>query len=314
MKRFFFAALLCLSLAACGQADRAAAPLGDAAGLDGSEILLCIDGQEIPAWKYLYWLAEDCRRLEEQCAAAGAPLDWELSLPEGGTLEASVKAGALSDTALYAAVDRWASAYGCTLTDEERAALPEQVYDRLTEAQGQALTETGYQYFKLYKLYITEGSPLAPTAETLAQFAENTGFLSADRLLIPTNGNRDAARQTADALFAQLNAAQDPAAVFDTLLSEYAGTDPVADWPEALRSAAAALETGQISGIIEADGNFSILRRLPTDEAALREAHFDSLLLDAARSSEIQYTAAYEALRPSTFWAALKEVDRTGRR
>lgn len=81
--------------------------------------------------------------MEERCDAAGEPVDWTAPLSEGGTLEDLVKADALADTALYAAVGTWAAAYGCTLTDAERNALPERHYAYLTLEQGRHLTETG---------------------------------------------------------------------------------------------------------------------------------------------------------------------------
>lgn len=106
MKKCFFALVLPLALllTACGKEPRPAALLlGQAADLDESETLLVIDGQSIPAWEYLYWLALDCRQMEERCEAAGEPVDWTAPLSDGGTLEDLVKADALVDTALYAA-------------------------------------------------------------------------------------------------------------------------------------------------------------------------------------------------------------------
>ena len=143
MKKCFFALVLPLTLllTACGREPRPAALLlGQAADLNESETLLVIDGQNIPAWEYLYWLALDCRQMEERCDAAGEPVDWTAPLSEGGTLEDLVKADALADTALYAAVGTWATAYGCTLTDAERNALPERHYAYLTPEQGRHLT------------------------------------------------------------------------------------------------------------------------------------------------------------------------------
>ena len=69
MKKCFFALVLPLALllTACGREPRPAALLlGQAADLDESETLLVIDGQSIPAWEYLYWLALDCRQMEER--------------------------------------------------------------------------------------------------------------------------------------------------------------------------------------------------------------------------------------------------------
>ena len=196
MKKCFFALVLPLALllTACGREPRPAALLlGQAADLNESEPLLVIDGQNIPAWEYLYWLALDCRQMEERCEAAGEPVDWTAPLSEGGTPEDLVKADALADTALYAAVGTWAAAYGCTLTDAERNALPERHYAYLTLEQGRHLTETGVQYAKLYALYETPGSALAPAENELALFEQQTAPLTAERLLIPFESDREAA-------------------------------------------------------------------------------------------------------------------------
>ena len=64
MKKCFFALVLPLALllTACGREPRPAALLlGQAADLDESEPLLVIDGQNIPAWEYLYWPAAKWR-------------------------------------------------------------------------------------------------------------------------------------------------------------------------------------------------------------------------------------------------------------
>ena len=76
-----------LLLSACGStnAEQADMTLYEAAGLSGpSEILLTVDGRDVPAWRYLYWLAYDCGQLEDSYAAAGQELDWE-SPADGGT-------------------------------------------------------------------------------------------------------------------------------------------------------------------------------------------------------------------------------------
>ena len=201
------------------------------------------------------------------------------------------------------------AAYGCTLTDAERNALPERHYAYLTLEQGRHLTETGVQYAKLYALYETPGSALAPAENELALFEQQTAPLTAERLLIPFGSDREAARQKAAELFAHLNAAADPAATFDTLLAETGGALlEETDWTPSLQDAAAALEPGQFSGIIETENGFVILRRLPADRDALREAYFDSLLQDTADASEIRVTSAYETLRPAAFWTALKQA------
>lgn len=51
------AALLALT-AGCGTKKTESAPSSDEIALD--TVVLTIDGREIPAWRYLCWLAYDC--------------------------------------------------------------------------------------------------------------------------------------------------------------------------------------------------------------------------------------------------------------
>lgn len=302
---------LCLLLSGCGKAAAGTGSLlGQAAGLEDETPLLTVDGWEIPAWKYLYWLAVDCEQLEERYETSGTPLDWSAPLADSSTPEDLVKADALADTVLYATVDSWAELYGCTLTEDELDNLPKRSYPGLTAEQGQALAETGRKYAKLYALYETPGSPLAPAAGELELFQQTSGPLAAERLLVPAGDDREAARQRAAELFAQLNTAEDQASAFDTLLTETGGGPlPEEEWTGALKDAASALEPGQISGIIETDAGFSILRRLPAEGAALREAYFDNLLQDTAAASDILFTNAYNSLRPAAFWVAVQQAE-----
>lgn len=52
---------LCLGLSACSlREEEPASLLGRASKLGEETILLTVDGREIPAWRYLYWLAFTC--------------------------------------------------------------------------------------------------------------------------------------------------------------------------------------------------------------------------------------------------------------
>ena len=266
---------------------------------------MTVDGEAVPAWCYLYWLAMDCRRLEEQYAAADEPLDWDAALSEGETPAAVAKAAALEDMVLCAVTERWGTQFGCALTPEERAALTPWDSPWLTEAQGTVLAETAALYGKLYELCKTPGSPLYPAAGELEAFEAAGDFLEAERLLVPFSGDRDADRSHAAELFSEINSAADPAAAFETLMTDCGGIMTEADWTPSLRDAALALEPGQVSGILEGAAGYLILRRLPTEEETLRSAHFDSLLRAAAADCVVQVSDAYEALQPGKFMAAL---------
>ena len=309
---------LCLLLAACGggEADGGEPSLLEtAANLDGESVLLTVDGREVPAWRYLYWLAYTCGQIAQRYQEAELPLDWDTPAEDGTTLAESAKAQALADTALYATVENWAETYGCApaeTAESGESPLPDL---GLEPERMEALAQVGRQYAALRQRAAESGSDLAPTAEELAAYGREIGAVTLDRILVSAGEDQEAARQRAEALFSQLNSAADPAATFSALAAE--GDDPAGPrtvFPEegtldeTLLAAVQALEEGQTSGILESDEGFSILRRLPLDPAALEERCFDHRLESAAAQAAVTVTPAYETLDPAAFWDALSRA------
>ena len=115
--------MLCLMLTACGgsgkDAQQGQVSLSEEAAEEVEEktVLLTVDGREVEAWQYLYWLRRTCESLAAEYDAAGMEVDWTAETPEG-TLGDYAKAQALSDTALYATVENWAEQHGCTTEAE----------------------------------------------------------------------------------------------------------------------------------------------------------------------------------------------------
>ena len=128
--------------------DESAVPAED-------EILLVIDGREVPAWRYLCWL--------DRAVAQG--LDGEAARKQ-----------ALGDTALYAAVEFMAEEWGVTLTAEEEAALTATVWEGLAEEQWRELAAVGALYGKLCEREVPQ--------ETLEAFGKERGYRTVDRILI----------------------------------------------------------------------------------------------------------------------------------
>ena len=275
MKRWLMI-LLCLLLTGCGNT---AVPLKDPEPVE-EEILLTVDGREVPVWRYLCWLRYACRQVREQYAAEGQTVDWTLPVEEG-TLGELVKQQALADTVLYATVENWAEQYGCGNEPMgKNAPLP---LLGLTEEQEWELQAVGRLYAALYRLCCTEGSALAPAEEQLAAFAEEQGVLAVDRILIAAGEDREAARQRAAETFSALNGAADPEKAFATLAAE--GDDRAGPRQSAasgldasLLAAAQSLSVGQYSGILETEEGFSILMRLEPEGSMLKEAYFDFML------------------------------------
>ena len=196
---------------------------------------------------------------------------------------------------------------GCTVTEDDSQNKTSYLPDQgLTEDQMEELDRVGKLYAKLYELYCTEGSALAPTQETLAVYGEQAKAVTLEQILVPFGEDREAAQNRAAELLSQINSAEDQAAVFSALAAEHsdaAGPRTILPGEEqsALVEAALALEEGQCSGILETEDGFSILRRLPLDVSVLKEACFDEMLQTAAANSAVTTTSDYAKLDPADF-------------
>jgi len=326
---------LCLGLSGCAgdkPEKEESSLLGRAAELGEDVVLLTVDGREVPAWRYLYWLAFTCDQVREKYGDANLTLDWDAPVT-GGTLADYAKDQALADTALYATVENWAEKYGCVLSEKERSALAETWEERcaahggeedyleeladlgLDRPRAEELMEVGMLYAKLYQLCLTEGSELADLLGT----AE---CMTVDRILVGAEEDREAAREKAAELFSRLNGAEDPDAAFPALAAE--GDDaagPRTFFPgdgtlsQALEEAAEALEEGQYSGILESEEGFSILRRLASEgDGGQAGEVFDRLLQDAAEAALVRTAPAYDSLNAAAFDGALAELREEGGR
>ena len=321
MKRIAAAVLICLCLSACGGEETPTGGLlGQASGLNESAVLLTVDGRQVPAWRYLCWLAYTCDRVAERCREAGTALDWGAPL-SGGTLADYAKNQALESTVLYATVENWAERYGVTADPSgwarivdayggEAACLARCARLGLDQTRAKELADTGALYSQLCALCAVGEGPFAP--ETMAAFAAQQGCVTVERLLYAFGDDRESARQRAAEAFARLNGAADQGAVFSDLAQSdddpagartlLPGDDAL---PPALEDAARELDIGQCSGILESDEGFSILRRLETDVSGLTEPYLDALLEKAADSAAVETTEGYDALDTAAFYAAL---------
>jgi hypothetical protein len=123
--------LLILSLSACST-DAPEHPLEGTGGLETEAVFLTVDGREVTAGMYLYWLGSICREVADACAAAGETVDWEMPV-EDGTLGSYVKEQALASVALYATVENRAEQYGCAVTEETETAIDAEWAEKVAE-------------------------------------------------------------------------------------------------------------------------------------------------------------------------------------
>ena len=332
------AGVLLLSLTACGGKAAGDDLLSRASGVSAAETLLTVDGRAVEAWRYLYWLAYTCDAIQTAYDDAGAELDWDAAYGEG-TLADYAGEQALADTVLYAVVETMAEDHGCALTDGDRAAL-EADWDAAAAAAGgeeayltqladlgldreraETLAAAAYLYDQLRDRACDPDSADCPTAEDLAEFSADSGWMTVDFIRVDAGDDPDAARARAAEAFSKLNGSAAPENDFAVLAATYSddpdreqyphgrtfrtGDGPL---PAAAEAAAAELEEGQWSGVVEAEDSFYILLRLPLEAASAAAAWFDWQLQSAADGAAVETTAAFDRLDAGEFWKALGEA------
>jgi len=327
--------LACLLLAGCGSSSDVG--LYEAAsGLSGEERLLTVDGREVPASRYLYWLTWNCDYL----ADCGALKDGWGQTADGTLLTEYAKEQALQTTVLYATVENWAETYGCALSAEDRQSM-ESEWQRLCGESGgeeaclESLAWMGidradadefsadhFLYEQLRDHACSPDSRLWPGEDALAAYAEKEGLMTVDVIFVSTGEGADPAerKERAEMVLNRLKESSDPLTYFSTLAGAYSddpdrdlhpegGTCAAGDGtlPDALEAAALALEEGAWSGVLESGGGYYILLRRPLEQTDAAARCFDDRLLEAAASAQVEKSAAYEELDTERFREKLLE-------
>lgn len=328
-----------LSLSGCGGGgQKEGGVLAAASGLSPDAAAVSVDGREVPAWRYLYWLAYAC----DYIAASydGGAVRWE-DTADGTDLETYAADRALEGAALYATVENWAEDFGCALTEEDEAAMDREWAARtaqyggedaylaelarlgLTRDQAEALSADAYLYRHLYERFSTQGSSLSPAEEDLRAFAEERGYVTGDHIWFSTATADSeealaAVRSRAEEAFGKLNGSPDPLNDFAVLAATYSDeadrdqhpagrtfSPGGAALPDACMEALRSLQEGQFSGVVEAEDGFYLLLRRPLDTEAVAPDYFDALLQAAAESADVSVTQACQGIDVSRFYEAL---------
>ena len=84
-------------------------------GIHPDAVLMRINGEDISAEEYLYWLAYDCEYLTSYVPN----LDFSAEVSNGMTYGSYAKADAVETVKLYALLRQWAKQYNVSLTEED---------------------------------------------------------------------------------------------------------------------------------------------------------------------------------------------------
>lgn len=260
------AALAVLLLAGCG--PKGSKPSAQAAGKDiveqvlgvpGDTPILTVDGVEVDAERYLFWLVNS---IETQKYYGGLATDeaWEEEY-QGQTMAQLVKADALETTKLYQVVENKAREQGAELTEEDEAEIASQLQQLVDQAgseenfknqlDGVSISREGFvalnrvSYLnQALKAKLEEAGELTVSQEELKEFESEGGYYAAKHILISTRRiNEDGsgyedfsdeekaqALEKAKGLYEQIMAApaESREETFDALMNEHSedGRDP----------------------------------------------------------------------------------------
>ena len=245
-------ALLTGAMAGCSTADPQPTPAADdiayqATGISRDTVLFTVDGRDVTADQYLYWLLTSISEAKN----AGYLADdeaWEETIEDQPTSD-YLKGQALEISKLYAVVANHAEEAGAGVTEEQRAkaeeqldqmgSLYEQYYGLTTQEwlDQQCITREGYlslndAHYQVQNLQssLEEAGKLTPTDEDIQNMIDSEGIYNCKHILIAfpahedgsevTDEEKAATKAEAEALYQEITSAADPITAFDNAMNE----------------------------------------------------------------------------------------------
>ena len=269
-------------------------------GIDPAAAMLRVEGREVPAERYLYWVLDAAdyivREFPDLCGADGLP-DWEAEVEPGVSVKDYILRDALDTAKMYVIVEKWAEDYGVTLSEASEQALDQELKSAAEQMGGEeamarylasrGLSEESYRWMaRLFYLYANmlsltkgEGSPLYISDETLYQYEDITPeTVLADHILLlfpEDESQREAARESMEQVLSTIRSDEDPAAAFQYVADNYSEDEGRAYYPngylvtadapyvQTFKDTALALEEYEISDVVESEFGWHIIMRKP---------------------------------------------------
>lgn len=290
-------ALLTGALTGCSTLKPQPTPAADdiayqATGITRDTVLFTVDGRDVTADQYLYWLLTSISNAKNSGYLADDTA-WEEEI-DGTPTSDYLKQNALDISKLYATVANHAEEAGADVTEDQRAEAEQQLdqmgsmyeqYYGLTTQQWldqQCISREGYltlndAYYQVQNLQssMEEAGELTPTDEDIQNMIDSEGIYSCKHILLAfpthddgsavTDEEKAATKAEADALYQQITTAADPAAAFDAAMNEQSDDGRDEDSGELLKPEGYTfLSTGEL-----VDGSSSLVSEFVTAGTAL---------------------------------------------
>lgn len=304
------------------------------------DVVMTVNGTEIPAKYLIYWMCYQYTYASYFYAQYGMALDVTQDADDQGTTIAQSLADQSANIAQMNTVLRAeAEEDGLTMTEEQTDAMADlhENYDANTllfYATDMDTLEQAYSdsclATNLRGYLFDEGGEMAPTMETLADYAEEHGVYTCRYILLSTNDleeddqeGRDAQKELAEDLLAQLQACdpEDLEETFTQLQEEYNVSDGntsryTFDNDDSLvtgfREKLAELEVGQLGLTDETDYGYFVLLRLDTDLDTVWEDYasssYDALVAQWMDEADVTTTEALDNLDMVDFYSKLIDL------
>ena len=337
------ALLLALSLGACGAEPDTESLAYQLAGLDPQETILTVNGREVSAELYLYWLQYACSVAESTGAVdEEGNLDWDYVYADGVTAEEYIVGEALSQAKLYMMIEEWAQTYGVELTDAEEQSVEEEIAYYAEQLGGEEayadyldqigisaeanrrMTADFYLYSNLLELTKDADSSLYIDDEELYQYDGITAdTILVDHILFLTSDDAEDNQlryDTMEEVRQSLLEAEEPLRtdMFNYIADNYSEDTGRAYYPngylvtedanfvEPFLQAALALQEGEVSEIVTSEYGYHLLLRKPIRDY-VADAYLGDLLMVAADNAEVAYSEAYDALDREAYYTAYRQ-------
>lgn len=319
-------------------------PCLSVSGLAGDEVVATLGETAITAGELSYWLNRTIGNYLSQFNGQMTTLPWDAEMADGVTFgqymldqamdgarfhaslrELARQESLIPDPSVAAEVDKQYANLVVQAGSDENRVIHSFWSSMLTKDLLTRLNENSDLYRQLQELYFGENSGHYPTDAEVNAYLDQSGQYRAKHILLATIDldTREPLdeiaiaqkKATADDLLSQLRAAEDPIALFDTLMNEYSEDTGLAANPDGyttrkgemvapFEQAALALKDGEISDVVESDFGYHIILRLPMNPDDFRDECISSLLEEKIEKAELELvkTDALVNLDVGSFW------------